>query len=195
MRILRVVVLAALVLVALTTTARAQGLFLGSNLGLYWYQNEDGDALTSLSWPGTASLGAFQPGLRLGWSLDPAHRQAVYVDTGLSFTSIEGDDHSTTFLQLSGNYQYAFSDAAAAPFVNVGLGLHHMAYEGESLTPFVLGAGVGIRRMLEHGHGALRAEVRLDRQLEAERERGSFTLHSPALTGFTVRFGYDLFMK
>ncbi len=191
MRILSVVALAALVLVGLTTTARAQSLFLGSNLGLYWYQNEDGDALTTLSWPGGShAFGVFQPGLRLGMNLDPDHRHSVYVDTGLSFTSLEGDDHSTTMLQLSGNYQLAFRGGTTAPFLNAGLGVHHLAYEGESTSPLVFGAGFGVRHLLEHGKGAVRAEVRIDHQAE-----GSEPISSDALTSLSLRLGYDLFMK
>lgn len=187
-------VLSALVLLASTGLARAEGggMFFGTSLGVTHFVPEDGDGLTAVAWPSQTGIlfPTFSPGFRVGGFLDAAHQKSLYLDTGLFYASSDGS--SFTNLQGMLGFEYAFGDKPTVPYIDFGAGVLHLGSDDQSYNSMVLGGGVGIRHRFAHGHGAVRAEAHLDRQFEAE-DDGDVVL--PNLTAIGAKIGFDVYLK
>jgi hypothetical protein len=192
MKKLTFAVLALSVLLCGSARAEGGGMFFGTSLGVTHFIPEDGDGLTAATWPSQAGfyLPTFMPGLRVGGFLDEAHQQSLYLDTGLFYATSDGN----SLMNLQGllAYEFAFGDQPTVPIVNVGVGVLHVGDDDDSYNSMVIGGGLGLRHRLAHGHGALRAEVHVDRQFEAE-DNGHTVL--PALTAVGAKLGFDVYLK
>ena len=179
------VVLITLALVA-PAPASAVTWSLGTHLGLSTirFESGGGDNATTLAWPN--STVSFQPGLRVGIG-DAEHANELLLDSGLFTLGQSGS--SFTLFAGSASYQHTFGGASpTAAFVNAGVGLY---YEGGSFagsTSTTIGAGLGVRHVVNKDHGAVRAEVRLDR-IGSDDQAGRSALDSIGL-----RLGFDLWL-
>ncbi len=184
-------ILVALFAVCLAVPAGAAGgkAYVGTNLGLAHYVPEEGDGLTTFGWPHgiQAASHLFAPGLRIGFGLDERNSQSIYLDTGLSIWS--GGGSSTTMLQFMGGYEYGFGGGPVEPYLTGGVGYMSLSEDGHSISNPVLGVGLGIRHVLAHGGGAVRAEFHLDHQFEAKFEGDPVM---PSLNAIGLKLGFDL---
>lgn len=185
-----VVVLVALLVVVAVAPARGAGkVSVGTNLGLSHYLPEHGDGLTTFGWPrGTESTEhLFAPGLRLGVGLDEGNARSIYLDSGVSVWS--GSDVTISMAQFMAGYQHAFQGPALQPYLTGGVGFMFTDYDGESVSNPVLGLGVGLRHVLSHGGGAVRAEIHFDHQFEGRHDEYTAV---PALNVIGLKLGFDL---
>ena len=115
-----------------------------------------------------------------------------FVDTGLTYESSNGS--SVRVLQATGNVQFNLSRrSSSGAYMAAGLGFWSVS-EGSgntstSATVPSIGAGLGVRRVLRHGHGAVRGEMRLDHDFE---DQGAGL---EAFNAMYVKLGFDLWMK
>jgi hypothetical protein len=131
------------------------------------------------------------PGLRVGFlKLGASHE--YFVDTGLTYESSNGN--SIRVLQTTANIQFNLSRGrSSGAYMAAGLGFWSVN-EGSgntstSATVPSIGAGLGIRRMLRHGHGAVRGEMRLDHYFEDQ------NAGLDAFNAMYVKLGFDLMMR
>lgn len=166
---------------------------LGMNLG---YQNLDIDGtednVNVFAWPNGSLLeaGGFAPGLRIGFVGDsPVHE--IYLDNALTIFST-GDFSLRSFANTV-NYQWNMpTETANNFFVTGGLGLAFLSASNGSdvsSTSPIFGGGVGVRHRMNHGHGALRAEIRFDRYVEGT--DGGFVV-VPETNAISIKLGFDL---
>jgi hypothetical protein len=167
--------------------AAAGTMTLGPNFGISVLSNQNANQ-TIVVWPG--DVVGFMPGLRIGF-LDRRSSAEFFVDTGLSYESSSGS--SSRILQASGNIQFKLSRASTGAFMNAGVGFWSLNedFGSASTTATVpsLGAGLGVRRVLRHGHGAVRAEMRLDHYFQ---DQGAGV---DAFNSVGLKFGFDLWMR
>jgi hypothetical protein len=168
-------------LVLLGGSARAAVWSVGPNLGLDVLTSQ-GDNLVLIGVPASSGpfLG-FTPGLRLGVR-DASEQNQLFFDTGLQVISSSGSSLYT--FTGTANYARAFHEGSS-PYVTAGLGVHVIGGDGSSERLLRYGAGLGIRQVLPHGHGAIRIETRVDVLDPTE------TLIQ-SLTDFGLRIGFDL---
>jgi hypothetical protein len=178
-------VLAALSLLVLASTALAGNWSLGTNLGISFYNPEDGGDLTFIAIPSSAVF--FQPGLRAGFTGTNSPHE-FYLDTGVS--DLDGD---VTRILLTGNYQYNFASKTSTSFyLTGGLGFANVSIADRGATSLMVGAGAGARFQVANGHGSIRTELRYDRVAEGD-DGGIPVIDEAGLIGF--KFGFDLWMK
>jgi len=180
---------AALALLASTLLVPASGhavTMVGTNFGLSVLMPPDGgDDLIAIAAPGQAGtlVPGLIPGLRIGASSGP---HEGFLDLAISLLSASGT--SITNVTAMANYQANFSPASlVSPYVTAGFGVVHVSYESESETSPVVGGGVGMRRTLGNGHGAVRFEVRADHFFESDQ-----ALIEGTAIGF--KLGFDLYL-
>jgi hypothetical protein len=171
-----------------STTAHAEHISIGANLGVAVYDPENGDSTTIVGWP--ASQLTYLPGMRIGIS-DEGFRNEIYFDTGLN---LQDKGRLFYLFELTTNYQYAFSPTRmTSPYITAGAGLilaRSRSFFGdpEHAIGGALGGGVGFRNRLPNGHGAIRAEVHFDHMFEAD------PLIAPANL-YMLKVGFDLYFK
>jgi len=171
-------------LAAWPVSAAAGTWSLGPNFGLSVLSNQNASQ-TVLGWPG--DVFGYQPGLRIGF-LDRRSPTEFYVDTGLFFES--GSGASFRIFQASGNIQFSLSGrSASGAYATGGLGFWMVDDDGTSASVPTLGAGLGARGVLRHGHGAFRGELRFDHFFE---DQGAGI---DAFNSLGVKFGFDLWMR
>ena len=184
--------LAAPLLVAAFPLSAAAGTWtLGPNFGISVLSNQN-VSQTVVVWPG--DVVGFMPGLRVGY-LDRRSSAEFFVDTGLSYESSNGA--SSRIFQASGNIQFKLSrGATSGAYANAGIGFWSLNEDDGSSGPSnttttvpSIGAGLGLRRVLRHGHGALRAEMRLDHYFQ---DQGAGI---DAFNSFGLKLGFDLWMR
>ena len=177
----------AMLVAAFPLPAAAGTWTLGPNFGISVLSNQNASQ-TVVVWPG--DVVGFMPGLRIGF-LDRRSSAEFFVDTGLSYESSSGT--SSRIFQASGNMQFKLSRGTSGAFANAGVGFWSLSedFGSTSTTTTVpsLGAGLGFRQVLRHGHGALRAEMRLDHYFE---DSGAGL---DAFNSFGLKFGFDLWMR
>ena len=104
-------------------------------------------------------------------------------DLSLLVVSGTGSTSYTTAFTL--NHAYAFR-SGSAPYFTVGVGVMKTGQTGSTgVGGSLIGAGVGERHRLAHGHGAIRVEARIDRIRSDE-------LLERSLTDIGLHFGLDL---
>lgn len=171
----------------------------GSNLGLSFFNPDEGDNSTIVGFPGSA--GGLQPGLRIGRANDSGPHE-FYADLGLLLA--DAGDVSTNAFELTANYQYNFSKGRTGPYVTGGVGFYSSGLEFTSFdfdlneavsvdlsaTSSVIGLGAGLRTGLGDG-GTARFELRYD--LIGEAEDGN-TVVQPAGSAIGLRVGFDLWL-
>lgn len=192
MKSMRVVLPAFLMFVPIQVARAADSgaLTLGPNLGI-GLVDEPGtgsDAVTSIGVPSGGGLlfGSLQPGMRFGY-VGPSGRFDVYLDVALNYARSERSSFHTFLGGL--NLQYNFlPEAVATPYVTAGGGFLKVGgdFIGGETDP-MLGLGLGVRRMVSEGHGALRAEARYDRLLGGDT--------SIDLNSFALKLGFDLWIR
>jgi hypothetical protein len=162
---------------------------LGTNLGFsVLMPRNGGDNLVVIGVPGTGGplLPCFQPGLRVG-SVSREGGGELYADLGLASFIFSGE--SITSFTGAMNVQRVFrSSGSSSPYVTGGAGFLLVSYERQRSTNFIFGGGLGVRRRVPHGHGALRTEMRLDYIPESDEGITSSLL-------FGIKFGFDLWMQ
>ena len=184
---LRALAFIALLAVAAPSGAQAGMWSLGPNIGLSVLTSQNSSA-TVVAWPG--DIFGFMPGLRVGYLRRGAPSE-FFVDTGLSYQSSEGN--SFRVLQATGNMQFNLARTASGPYLSAGLGFYSLS-EGSgnvstSTTVPIIGAGLGARQVLRHGHGAIRGEVRFDHFFE-DADAGF-----EAFNALFIKVGFDLWMR
>jgi len=186
MRLRTLLSLVLLLPIFIPSTARAGHVSLGANLGFARYNPDFGDGTTIIGWP--SSELTYMPGIRVGLS-DEAYRNEIYFDTG--FTLLDSNA-SASVLELTGNYQLAFTPAKeVSPYVTAGGGIitaHTSGGFSESSTGGVIGGGLGFRDRLANGHGALRFEGRFDHLFRADPLLEKANL-------VQLRLGFDLYLQ
>lgn len=127
----------------------------------------------------------YQPAFRIGFGND-LHTHDAFVDAG----ALVIDEAGSTLSLIVGslNYQYVFTRSLAAPFANVGVGFMREGGAVRATTRPTYSGGLGVRRMTRDGHGALRAEARVDHL------KGDGSYGRPDLTTIGVRLGFDLWL-
>lgn len=161
---------------------------IGANLGVVYLLPEYGTGGLVISAPSTV-FPLIQPGVRLGFS-DARRANWLVLDTGLML--IEASGTSFYVAPLLASYEHHFApDADASPYVNFGLGANVVGGEDDLETGLTLGAGLGVRHRLAHGHGAARVELRFDRIEEFE-SSGWFSTGGYQQIG--ARIGFDLYL-
>lgn len=163
--------------------ARAAVLSAGANFGVSYVT--EGDGLLGIHVPGSSDpyFGGLMPGLRLGIN-DQTFRHLVAIDLGLTYLNSSGS--SLHVIELMGSYQHHLvTQGRTAPFINLGAGLVNVGGDSASETRVLVGAGVGVRQTLVHGHGAGRFEMRLDHLNEKD--------FDPSLNVISFRVGFDLY--
>lgn len=184
MRKLGIVVTAVACLTVLVVPATAMNWSIGGNLGyeMLMPTDEGAEDVSIFGWP--------TGGLRLGLVGEkPMHE--VYLLSSVSVMSSDGE--SVSAYDLTANYQYNFdSKGQIAPFVTAGAGIQGVSLGDDlSATSVLYGAGVGVRKKLGQ-QGALRAEVRFDRNMEGK--KGEDVLIGEA-NHISLRLGFDLWGK
>ena len=180
-----IVVVAALLVTASAAQARVWGV--GPNLNLGFLSEDGGGSVTNLEVP--ASLG----GLRLTFPMQ-SPRAAIFLDTGLAFSSTSGA-HSDNF-SLTGNGQWSLTPSSAVtPYVTAGLGVLSEGIKAGpssvSATSLTVGAGVGISR--KWGDSAsVRGELRYDHITKGD--DGDVRVIDGG-NEITFRLGFDLWVK
>lgn len=164
--------------------APASSWSIGSHLGLSAIHSsvEGAGTSTVLAWPATALT--YQPGIRIAFG-DSTHRRDLLVDSGLFFIDEAGSSYRV-FLASFGYQRCLGSQGPTTPFANVAIGLFHEGGAGQASIAGSLGVGVGVRRTVGAGHGALRAEGRFDWLMR------DTTTGRPALKMYGIRLGFDL---
>lgn len=143
------------------------------------------DSEVLVGWPSGVSLvGTFQPGLRLGYVFDDLANE-MFVNTSLQLVSSNGQTFYMTSNSL--NVQHAFGSGGVAPYVDVGAGFVTVGGSGSSESDATYGGGIGLRRMVSGGHGALRAEVRADAISVSQAQNTLYTIG--------LQLGFDLWFK
>lgn len=176
---------------SMVAPARAGGMLVGTHMGFTHFSPEDDDGLSVFAFPAQASFfGTFQPGLRIGGFLDDTGRHEIFVDSGVMLLSSDG--RSINIFQLMGGYQHFFGTGDLSPFVDVGVGILHLGDDDDSINAMVVGGGLGVRRTLAHGHGAVRAELHVDHQFEGK-DNGAVAIE--AINAFGLKLGFDLYLK
>jgi hypothetical protein len=176
-------------LVAAWPASAAAGMWtIGPNFGISVNSSQN-STVTVLSWPGDAF--GFQPGIRIG-HLERTSPLEFFADTGFLMEARSGG--SFRILQASGNFLYRLSGRSpSGPYATAGLGFWMVgeSFGSTSTTSTVpsLGAGLGGRGVLRHGHGAFRGELRFDHFFE---DQGAGV---DAFTAVGVKLGFDLWMK
>ena len=181
-------VFVALLAVAAPTSAFAGMWSLGPNIGLSVLTSQN-SSQTVVAWPG--DVFGFMPGLRIGFLRRGAPTE-FFVDTGMSYQSSNGN--SVRVMQASGNIQFNLARrSSSGAFMTGGIGFYSISdgSGGTTTTSSVpsLGAGLGMRQVLRHGHGALRGEVRLDHYFEDQ------NAGMDAFNALFIKFGFDLWMR
>lgn len=183
--------MAVMLLCLASPPARAIDWSIGSNLALSFLHETGGGTTTYLALPGAVS--GLQPGLRFGFG-GPNAQHELYADTGLLLTSVSRASNSA--FGLTGNYQYNFApQSPVGVYVTGGLGFLHTHTEAASVTlsatSATFGGGLGVRRLLASGVGALRGELRYDWQTKSE-DSGVTVIPEGSLFG--VKVGFDLWL-
>lgn len=179
----------AMLLVAAAPVSAAAGTWsLGPNIGLSVLSSQN-SSQTVFAWPGN-SIG-FMPGLRVGFLRRGAPTE-FFVDTGLTYESSNGS--SLRILQATGNVQFNLTrGSSSGAYMAAGLGFWSVnegsGNSSTSSTVPSIGAGLGVRRVLRHGHGAVRGEMRLDHYFE---DQGAGI---DAFNAMYVKLGFDLWMR
>jgi hypothetical protein len=177
--------LACLVLAAAPARAERS---IGANLGLAYLMPERGAGGLVISAPGTV-FPVIQPGLRFGFS-DADRANWLTLDTGLML--LESSGTSFYVLPLVASYEHHFMPARdVTPYVDFGLGVNVVGGQDDFDTALTLGAGLGMRHRLAHGHGAARVELRFDRVEEFE-SSGWFS--SGGYHQIGAKIGFDLYL-
>ena len=168
----------------------AAGTFgIGANMGFTSITPDVGRDTQIVGWP--ASAVGFQPGVRFSYITEAGTHEG-FLDTGL--LRLSGGGESTTYMLLSGNYQYNFLlTGKVRPYLTAGAGIHRVSLGSdfvpdESDNSLVFGGGGGIRLPVSADHGAIRLEARYDHA-----GNGNNFLSSAGM--FTFRAGFDLWMK
>lgn len=163
---------------------------LGTNFGI-GFLNSDGDDATYIALP--ASVGALMPGLRVAKRMYNRHHE-LYLDTGISILSAE--DVSTKGFEVTGNYQYNFSESRSGPYLTGGAGLLinslDVGASDATAASITLGVGLGLRRPFMNDRGTVRAEVRYDRFTEGK-DGDVVVISDGHVVG--VKFGFDIWSE
>ena len=171
---------------ALATSGRGTWT-VGPNLGFRVVSpSGGGNSLFAIGWPSGSELvfGGVQPGFRLGY-VTPGGGSDVFLDTGLSYVSSSGSSFYSVLNTL--NFQLNFAQAAeTTPYATAGGGVAILGFDGTSETHALVGLGVGIRRSVSDGHGAVRSEFRYDHLSGASGGDGA--------NSFGVKIGVDLWI-
>ena len=174
--------------VHVTSIAHSGTLTIGPNLGVGVVDEPGtgGDAVTSVGVPngGGMVFGSLQPGLRFGY-VPESGQFDVYLDTGLNYSRTRESSFKTILGSLNLQYNLA-PDATTTTYAVLGAGLSHIGDRYASMTDLIVGAGVGLRRMVSEEHGAVRAELRYDRLIG---DPSSIDLNS-----FALKLGVDLWI-
>lgn len=182
------VVLSALSMVVAIPAANAAdtGMWqLGPNVG-FSVSSGGGESLTTIGLPRGGMFDVFQPGMRVGY-IPAGGQYDVYADLGVSYLS---DFFGESFTNLLGtfNFQYNFSpEAATTAYATAGGGIQRFSGGGSSDSNPMFGVGVGVRRQVSEGHGALRGEARFDRTVVGE--------GAPGVNSFGLKLGVDLWIR
>lgn len=174
-------------------TARADaGAIVGANFGVsILIPEESEDELVTIAIPGQSGTLApgLIPGLRIGGRSGEGVHEA-YVDVAFSLWSVSSTTITNTI--VTANYQANLAPrSAVCPYVTLGGGLVNVSYEGDSESTSLVGVGVGLRRTLDNGHGAVRFEARGDHLFGNDEEFLEF-LEGNALA---FKVGFDLFIN
>lgn len=154
------------------------GMSLGANVTAAQFGNAN-DHSFALSAPSSPLFG-IQPGLRIGFP-NPSGLDETYFDTGLLMVE------SYTLWSVTVNYQRALARQPTAPYVTVGGGFQsYGGFVGFEAYP-VFGGGFGVRHILGHRQGAIRAELRYDRLHVTE--------ESEDLSSIGLKLGFDLWLQ
>ena len=179
----------ALVLVAVAPVcAMAATWSIGPNIGFAMLSGQN-ENQTVIAWPGDVS--GYMPGLRIGYFKKGAPTE-FFVDTGLSYFSSGGN--SFRVLQGTANMQFNLARrSSTGAYAALGVGFWSLS-EGSGNTTTSssvpsMGAGLGFRRVLRSGHGALRGEMRLDHYF-SDSNAGL-----DAFNSMSFKFGFDLWMR
>jgi hypothetical protein len=133
----------------------------------------------------------YMPGLRIGFLRRGAPTE-FFVDTGLSYFGSNGN--SFRVLQGTANMQFNLSRrSSTGAYMAAGIGFWSVAQGSGNTTTSTsvpsLGAGLGVRRVLRNGHGAVRGEMRLDHYFEDQ------NAGLDAFNATSFKFGFDLWMR
>lgn len=169
--------------------ARAQ-ILVGPNLEASYWSFGSHEALydaTDLSGSVVGIGGNYLvPGLRLGY-LCPGGRLEIVSDLGLQMEQVF-DIGYTRILATPGLEYMVLADRNTTPYFGASVGVLHVSSDyGSHTSNAILGGAIGVRHRVASGHGALRAEFRVDHFFQDDHS-DSF---SPDNT-FGIRFGADL---
>ncbi len=181
-------VLGLLLVAAVQGSASAATWSLGPNIGFSMISGQNSSS-TVIAWPGDVT--GYMPGLRIGYFRKGAPTE-FFFDTGLSYLGNNGN--SVRVLQGTANMQFNLARRSTnGAYAAAGIGFWSVA-EGSgntttSTTVPSMGGGLGLRRVLRSGHGAVRGEMRLDHY---------FPDSNAGLAAFNTmsfKFGFDLWMR
>ena len=181
-------VLALLLVAAAPVCAMAGTWSLGPNIGFAMLSGQNSNS-TVIAWPGDVT--GYMPGLRIGFFRKGAPTE-FFVDTGLSYFGSNGN--SIRVLQGTANMQFNLSRGSSnGAYAAAGIGFWSVAQGSGNTTTSSsvpsMGAGLGLRRVLRSGHGALRGEMRLDHYFEDS------NAGIDAFNAMSFKFGFDLWMR
>ncbi|MEQ1833542.1 MAG: hypothetical protein ABL977_10845 [Candidatus Eisenbacteria bacterium] len=157
----------------------------GPNFGIEAFQsNGSGFAVFAAPTGGTS----WSPGLRVG-RLSKAEHSAWYLETTALYEKDE--NNSANNIMATINWQYGLHPERKSCLYGIlGGGVQRDSFSSffgrVTNSSQLLGFGLGLRRTVSEGHGAIRAELRYD---ELRDDSGS---HAHLLS---LRFGSDLWFK
>jgi hypothetical protein len=161
---------------------------LGPNIGFSILSGQN-SSQTVIAWPGDVS--GYMPGLRIGYFRKGAPTE-FFLDTGLSYLGSNGN--SFRVLQGTANMQFNLNRRSSnGAYLAGGIGFWSVAQgTGNTTTSTTvpsMGGGLGLRRVLRSGHGAVRGEMRLDHYFQDQ------NAGLDAFNAMSFKFGFDLWMR
>jgi hypothetical protein len=179
MKIVRLAALMLLTAAPLQAAEPATGAWtLGANFGVSVLSfSAGGDNFTGFNVPSGSGLfnASIQPGMKVGYEM-ASGTSDIFLDLGINYANYGGGDSFYSYI-LTGNYQFNFSPAEVTSlYGTLGGGFHVIGGSGSSESDPLVGLGVGLRKKVADGHGAVRGEVRYDRMINGDDSINSFAL-------------------
>src|ERR1051325_9851357 len=179
------VAIVALLGFVMVAPARAGSWSLGAQMGAMTVRSRAGSGTSTVVALPLSTL-TYQPGFRLGYG-DGRHAREACLEGGALVVDEVGS--MVTIALGSLGYQYVLKQQSdSSPYANVGAGILSEGSGGRHGSSLLVGAGLGMRRVVHDERGTIRVEARYDFL------RGGGPFGRPYLNTMSLRLGFDLWL-